>query len=92
MHYLLAPGAVRLTDVTFNSQLSDTFRGANTVFLELGLRTVSCLWIKLRRKPRPDQRERELWQPRFKEERDCSSKCVRLLGDVINRANQIVCL
>ena len=39
-----------------------------------------------------DQRERERWQPRFKEDRDCSSKCVRLLGGVINWTNQIVCL
>ena len=29
------------------SQLSDTFSGANTLFLELGLRTVSCLWVRL---------------------------------------------
>ena len=39
-----------------------------------------------------NQRERERWQPRFKEERDCSSKCVIYLGGVINQTNQIVCL
>ena len=38
------------------------------------------------------QRERERWLTRFKEERDCSSKCVVYLGGVINRTNQIVCL
>ena len=38
-----------------------------------------------------DQRERERWQPIcLKEERDCISKCVILLGGVINRTNQIV--
>ena len=40
----------------------------------------------------PDQRERERWLTGFKEERDCSSKCVIYLGGVITRTNQIVCL
>ena len=35
-----------------------------------------------------DQREREHCLTRIKEEKDCSSKCVRLLGGVINRTNQ----
>ena len=49
-------------------------------------------WVAFTFRARVDAREREHWQLRFKEEWDCSSKCVRLLGGVINQTNQIVCL
>ena len=45
-----------------------------------------------KRKGGRNQRERERWLTRFKEEGDCSTKCVIHVGGVINRTNQIVCL
>ena len=62
----------------------------------LSLACLGCVWQEPSMAGRDhisvNQRERELWLTRFKEERDCSSKCVICLGGVINRTNQIVCL